>query len=144
MSGGNDKPFAQEGYDFMAAVFEVHKVLGGGLGEEIYQQSLQVELGLRGIPYDKKHELLVYYKGHQLEKKYIPDLYVFDRIVVELKSVSAVAPEHEAQLINYMRITRRPVGYLVNFGPMKRVEWKRFVCSEYLESTENPLEPPLH
>ena len=144
MSGGNDKPFAQEGYDFMAAVFEVHKVLGGGLGEEIYQQSLQVELGLRGITYDKKQELLVYYKGHQLEKKYIPDLYVFDRIVVELKSVSGLAPEHEAQLINYMRITRRPVGYLVNFGPMKKVEWRRFVCSEYLESTENPLEAPLH
>lgn len=136
MSGGNDKPFAQEGYDFMAAVFEVHKALGAGLSEEIYQESLQIELGLRGIPFDEKRELRVFYKGHELEKTYIPDLIVFRRIVVELKSVSRLAPEHEAQLMNYRRITRQPVGYFVNFAPMQKVEWKRFICSEYLQSAE--------
>jgi GxxExxY protein len=85
--------------------------------EEIYQQSLEIELQLRGIPFHLKQELTVYYKGRALEKKYIPDLFVY-RIVAELKAVSALCPEHEAQLLNYMRITRSPVGYLINFGPI--------------------------
>ena len=74
----------------------------------------------------------VYYKGQLLDKKYIPDLIVHDRIMVELKSVSRLAPEHEAQLLNYMRVTRQPVGYLINFGPVGKLEWKRFILSEFL------------
>ena len=128
----DDKPLAKEGYALMGAAFEVHRELGGGLAEEIYQQSLQIELGIRGIPFRAKQELVAFYKGVALEKKYVPDLYVFDKIVVELKSVSALAPEHEAQLMNYMRITRHPVGYLINFAPIQKVEWSRFVLSEYV------------
>ncbi|HEY2881311.1 MAG TPA: GxxExxY protein [Pirellulales bacterium] len=129
-----DKPLAQQGYDLMAAVFEVHRELGGGLSEEIYQQSLEIELGLRNLPSHSKKELAVYYKGRRIVKAYFPDLLVCERILVELKSVKELAAEHEAQLINYMRITRLPVGYLVNFGPTTKVQWKRFVLSEYLKS----------
>ena len=107
---GGDQPFAQEGYDLMGAAFEVHNVQGGGLSEEIYQQSLEVELELRGIPFRSKQELTVFYKQKPLERKYIPDLFVFERIVVELKAVSDLCAEHEAQLMNYMRITQQPVG----------------------------------
>lgn len=57
---------------------------------------------------------------------------MFERIVLEIKSIKQLLPEHEAQLINYMRITRQPVGYLVNFGPIGKVEWKRFVISEFI------------
>jgi len=119
--------FAQEGYDLMAAAFAVHDENGGGLLEEIYQESFEIELSLRGIPFKAKQELAVFYKGRELKKRYIPDLYVFDGVIAELKAVSALLPEHEAQLINYMRLAKKPVGYLINFGPLKGVEWKRYV-----------------
>lgn len=133
MSGDDtDKPFAEEGYALMAAAFEVHNIQGGGLLEEIYQQSLEIELELRGIPFLSKAELKVFYKDRPLKKTYIPDLLVHSRIMVELKYVSSLVPEHEAQLLNYMRITRHPVGYLINFAPLGKIEWKRFVLSEFL------------
>lgn len=116
----------------MGAAFEIHNVLGGGLLEEIYQQSLEIELALRQIPYRRKEELKVYYKGNELEKRYIPDLIVFERIVVELKAVSEIAHEHEAQLMNYMRVTRSPIGYLINLGPIGKLQYKRFILSEFL------------
>lgn len=115
----------------IGAAFEVHNELGGGLSEEIYQQSLEIELAIRGIPYEGKQELKVYYKGRELEKKYIPDLFVLEKIVVELKSVSEIAQGHEAQIINYMRITKQPIGYLINFGPIGKLQYKRFILSEY-------------
>jgi GxxExxY protein len=127
-----DQPFSEEGYALMGAAFEVHNTLGGGLLEEIYQQSLEIELSLRGIPFHPKQELLVYYKDKPLEKKYVPDLFVFDSIVVELKAVAALSADHEAQLINYMRISRSPIGYLINFGPIGKLEYKRFILSEFL------------
>lgn len=127
------KPYSKEGYELMGAAFEVYNVVGFGLLEEVYQESLEIELELRGIPFRKKEELLLSYKGRTLVKRYIPDLFVFDGIVVELKSVSALAPEHEAQLFNYMRIAKLPVGYLINFGAKGELEWKRFVLSEYVK-----------
>ena len=116
----------QEGYDLMGAAFEVYNVLGYGMAEEIYQQSLEIELGLRKIPFQSKAELDVTYKDQKLTTTYRPDLLVFE-IVVELKAVKTLAPEHEAQLFNYMRISNRKVGYLMNFGASAELEWKRFV-----------------
>jgi GxxExxY protein len=127
-------PFAQLGYDFMGACFEVHHALGGGLLEEIYQESLELELMMRQIPFASKQELVVYYKEHQLNKRYVPDFVVAKHIVVEIKAVESLCEKHEGQLFNYMRITRKPVGYLVNFAPIAKVEWKRFALSEYLDT----------
>lgn len=123
----DDSLFSKEGYALMAAAFEVHNEQGGGLAEEVYQESFELELGDCGIPFVPKQELVIFYKGRQLKKRYVPDLCVHEGIVAELKSVSALAPEHEAQLINYMRLSKKRVGYLINFGPIKGVEWKRFV-----------------
>ncbi len=128
----SDQPFAQEGHDLIGAAFEVHDVQGGGLSEEIYQQSLELELKSRSIPFRRKQELAVYYKGQELQKEYIPDLFVFERIVVELKAVAALCPDHDAQIINYMRITKQPIGYLINFGPIGKLQYKRFILSEFL------------
>lgn len=128
----SDQPFAREGYELMAAAFEVHNVQGGGLLEEIYQQSLELELERRNIPFRRKLELTVYYKDKELEKKYIPDLFVFDKIVVELKAVTEMGAGHEAQIVNYMRITKQPIGYLINFGPIGKLKYKRFILSEFL------------
>lgn len=131
-----DQPFAQEGYALMAAAFEVHREVHGGLLEDIYQESLEEELRLRDIPFTARQELAIFYKGRELKKRYIPDLYVFGEIVVELKSVAALLPEHTAQLINYMRLARKPVGYLINFGPLGKVEWKRYVLREFIREEE--------
>ena len=120
----------------MSAAFEVYNEQGYGLAEEIYQESLEMELELRGIAFLAKQELACHYKNRELKKRYIPDLFVFGCLVVELKSVSQLAPEHEAQLLNYMRITRHPVGYLVNFGHKDTLEWKRFILSEFIMEGE--------
>jgi GxxExxY protein len=127
-----EKPFAEEGYALMGAAFEVHRTLGGGLLEEIYQESMEIELELREIPFRSRQELAVHYKDRRLKKRYIPDLFVFGQIVVELKAVSSLTTDHEAQLMNHMRITRQPIGYLVNFGPIGKLEWKRMILSEFL------------
>jgi len=108
--------FQQQGYDFMAAAFEVHREMGHGFGEEVYQESLELELHQRNIPFAAKPKLPLSYKQQVLKKHYEADLIVLGEIVVELKAVKALAPEHEAQLINYLRGTRKRVGYLVSFG----------------------------
>ena len=117
----------QEGYDLMGAAFEVYNVLGYGMAEEIYQQSLEIELGLRQIQFLSKNGLEVYYKDRKLTTVYRPDLLVFNEIVVELKAVGNLVSEHEAQLFNYMRISNKKVGYLINFGTAKDLQWKRFI-----------------
>lgn len=119
-----------EGYRFMGAAFEVYNVLGYGMAEEIYQQSLVIELSLREIPFQSKRELAVFYKDRRLDTCYRPDLIVFDSIVVELKALAALTTDHEAQLFNYLRIAGQPVGYLLNFGKKGDLEWKRFILSD--------------
>ena len=123
-----------EGYQLMGAAFEVYNQLGYGMAEEIYQQSLEIELSLREIPFQSKRELDVFYKDRRLDTHYRPDLVVYGAIIVELKAISDLAPDHEAQLFNYMRIARQQVGYLVNFGKKGDLEWKRFILSD-LRST---------
>lgn len=119
--------FKQEGYDLMGAAFEVYNVFGYGMAEEIYQQSLEIELKLRDIPFQSKAELSVSYKDHLLSAFYRPDLLAYDGIVVELKAAKALAPEHEAQLFNYLRISKMRVGYVINYGNATKLEWKRII-----------------
>ena len=124
--------YKEEGYRLMGAAFEVYNDRGYGMGEELYQECLEIELELRQIPFTAKQELRCFYKSRELKKRYIPDLFVFDCLVVELKAVSQLSPENDAQLINYLRITRQPVGYLVNFGSKGGLEWKRMILSEFV------------
>ena len=121
-----------ESYRMLGAAFEVYNDRGHGLSEEIYQECMEIELELQGIPFRAKQELACFYKGRELKKRYVPDLLVFGEILAELKSVSQLLPEHEAQLVNYMRITKRPLGYLINFGKKGGVDYRRFILSEYL------------
>jgi GxxExxY protein len=115
----------QEGYDFMAAAFEVYNELGHGFSEEIYQESLEGELLARGIPFIAQPEIPIFYKGQKLRKRLRPDLLVFGEIVVELKAVSALVAEHHTQLLNYLKASGKPIGYLVNFSHPEKLEWKR-------------------
>ena len=137
MTINNSEYLGAEGYALIGAAFEVHRELGGGMSEEIYQESFELELGFRSIEFIPKGELQLYYKGHLLEKKYYPDLLVSGEVIAELKSVKALNAEHERQLLNYMRITRKAIGYLVNFGPLEKLEWKRFILKEYIQNETN-------
>ena len=120
-----DKPLQQEGYDFMAAAFEVYNEMGHGFTEDIYQESLEDDLSSRSIPFAAQPEITIFYKGKPLRRRLRPDLLVFNDVVVELKAVSCLVPEYEAQLLNYLKAARKPVGYLVNFGHTEKLEWKR-------------------
>lgn len=131
----NTEYLGNEGYALMGAVFEVYKEMGVGLSEEIYQESLEMELADLGIPFSSKQTLRVYYKGRELKKRYIPDLVVHGAIMTELKAVKAILPEHEQQLLNYMHVTRSAVGYLINFATPKAVEWKRFILQDYVPAS---------
>jgi GxxExxY protein len=122
----NPEPMQQEGYDFMAAAFEVYNDMGNGYTEDIYQEALELELTDRKLPFQSQAELSIRYKGKPLKKKFRPDLLIFSDLVVELKAASALTSEHEAQLLNYLNATGKPVGYLVNFGCRDKLEWKRF------------------
>ena len=93
----------------------VHSELSWGLLEAVYQEALHLELLDRGIDNLREQEVPVYYKSHVLDKMYKMDI-VVDDIIVELKSVTKLAPEHRAQLCNYLRLTRKPLGLLINFG----------------------------
>ena len=128
-----------EGYRFMGAAFEVFNQLGYGMAEEIYQQSLEIELSLRGIRFQSKRELVEYYKDRRLGTHYRPDLTVCDAIVVELKAISDLNSDHEAQLFNYMRIARQQVGYLLNFGKKDGLQWKRFILTDLHSLGEEEL-----
>jgi GxxExxY protein len=123
----DQKLYQQEGYDFMAAAFEVYNEMGSGFLEEVYHESLEIELANRGIPFVSKPKLTIHFKGHPLKKQYEADLIVIGEIVVELKAHKTLLPEHEAQLLNYLKATRKRVGYLLNYGAFPRLQWKRLV-----------------
>lgn len=121
--------YKQEGYDLVGAALEVYNNLGSGFLEEIYQESLELELKLQGIPFISQPQLNIHYKGYRLEKYYRPDLYAYNGIVVELKAVKELNLIFEAQLLNYLKATQRPVGYLINFGSSEGLQWKRMICT---------------
>ena len=108
--------YPEECYTINGALFEVHKELGPGLLEKVYQEALEKELELQGIPFEREKNFTIMYKGEALEQKYIADFVIYDKIVVELKAVDELLPVHTAQVINYLAITGYKLGLLVNFN----------------------------
>lgn len=107
--------YTRKVYQIIGAAMEVHSELGWGLLEAVYQESLHLELLDRGIENQREKEIQVYYKNHLLDKRYKMDI-VVDDIIIELKSATQLVPAHRAQLCNYLRLTRKPLGLLINFG----------------------------
>ena len=118
--------FEQETQNIIKACYEVHNVLGRGFTEPIYQVALETELQLQGIPYERESYIPFYYKGVEHNNLLRPDFVCYGHIIVELKAVSELLPEHEAQLINYLKAADVPVGLLINFG-QEKVQIKRRV-----------------
>jgi GxxExxY protein len=98
----------------IGAAIEVHRHLGPGFLEGVYREALGVELGLRGIPFQRERRVLVDYKGFVVGEGFI-DLLVGDRVVVELKAVKALAPIHDAQAISYLKAAELELALLINF-----------------------------
>ena len=114
-------------YKIRGALFEVYKEKGSGFLEDVYQECLEIELGLQEIPFDAQYPLKLKYKGRPLQKKYIPDFICFGKIIVEIKAVKELNDEHRAQIYNYLRATGYKLGLLVNFGHYPQVQIERIV-----------------
>lgn len=108
--------YEEETKQIIGAFYEVHNQLGCGFLEPIYQEALAIEFGLMGIPFEKEKQLRITYKNRILNKYYQADFICFDKIIVEVKALSALCSEHEAQLLNYLKTTGFRIGFLVNFG----------------------------
>lgn len=117
--------YEEESYVVKGAVFEVYKAMGAGFLEAVYQECLEEELKVRGIPFVAQPKIKISYKGRMLHQSYRADIVCYDKIILELKAVSALLPEHSAQLFNYLRATKMKLGFLVNFGHYPGVEIKR-------------------
>ena len=109
----------------LSAAFEVSNTLGAGFLEKVYERALQKELTLRGLHVLAQPALLVHYKGDPVGE-YYPDLLVEDALLIELKSVDRLAPEHTAQCLNYLRASGKKVCLLINFRN-PRLDWKRLI-----------------
>jgi GxxExxY protein len=111
-----DLLYKQEVYQVVGAAMEVHRQLGCGFLEPVYQEALSFEFKSRGIPFVPQAELSIKYKDVILNKKYIADFIVFEKIIIELKAISELTATDEAQLLNYLRASGFQLGVLINFG----------------------------
>ncbi len=121
-----DLIYKKESYEVVGACMEVHKRLGCGFLEPVYQEALSIELRRQSIPYIQEKELEIFYKDEKLSQKYFADFICFDKILLELKALENLTKNNEAQVINYLKITNFKLGLLVNFGGSS-LEYKRLV-----------------
>ncbi len=103
-----------EVYAIVGAAIEVHRELGEGFLEVVYQEAMGIELGCRNIPFESQKLLAVFYKGRQLEKEYIADFICYDQIIVELKALDRLTSKERSQILNYLKATGLKVGVLIN------------------------------
>jgi hypothetical protein len=115
-------------YAIIGGAMEVHRLLGCGFLETVYQEALEIELRDRSIPFRAHPEFRVSYKGYELQAYYKPDFICFDEVVVELKALGRLTSIEEAQVINYLKVTGLHTGLLLNFGA-RSLEQRRFIFS---------------
>jgi GxxExxY protein len=118
--------YAEEVFGIQGAVFAVYRAMGAGFLEAVCQECLTLEFAERRIPFEAQRPLRLNYKGCPLRQSYTPDFVCLEKIIVELKAVSALAAEHKAQTFNYLRASGLRLGLLVNFGTTPRVQIERF------------------
>lgn len=113
-------------YKIIGAAMEVHKELGCGFLEAVYQEALGREFTAQDIPYKSQPVVQVFYKGKPLNKTYQPDFVCYDEVLIEIKAISNLSGPEEAQILNYLKATGLKVGLLLNFGA-RSLEHRRFV-----------------
>ncbi len=120
--------------DIIGCAIEVHKYFGPGLLENVYEQCLALELLRKGFDVQKQISMPVQYDGHIFENAYRIDLWVNKKVVIELKTVEKVLPVHEAQILSYMRLSKSPLGLLINFNEtLLKNGVKRFAYTEFAD-----------
>jgi GxxExxY protein len=119
--------YRKEVYEIVGAAIEVHKELGHGFLEPVYQKALEIELSMQKILFEPQKRLKIFYKGIDLDKDYIPDFVCFDKIIVEIKALDRLTSKETSQLLNYLKATGLRVGLLINFGSKGKLEWERFI-----------------
>lgn len=115
-----------EVFRIQGAAFAVSNGLGHGFLEAVYQECLAIEFAERGIPFRAEPKLALNYRGIALRQSYSPDFVCFDSIIVELKALRGLLPEHRAQVLNYLKASGLKVGLLINFGGGPKVQVERF------------------
>ena len=112
-------------HNIIGAAMEVHRHLGSGFLESVYEESLAIEFSLRNIKFERQKSLDIIYKGKKA-KQFVCDFFVDRKVIVELKAVKGLYVSDEAQLLNYLKATKSKVGLLVNFG-QSSLKYKRMV-----------------
>ena len=121
--------FKEESYKIIGAAMEVHRLLGCGFVEPVYQEALEKEFTLRGIPFEREKELGINYKGYTLTKTFRADFICYNKNILELKAVKEFTDEHYAQIYNYLRASGMDLGLLINFGTAS-IEFQRVPASK--------------
>ena len=127
--------YPKESYDIIGCMMRVHRELGCGFLEKVYQEALEHEFIANGIPYKREVNLKIYYRGVPLQQEYIVDFVCYDKIIVELKAISKLSDIEKAQVINYLKATGYELGILANFGETS-LRTERF-CNIKKESKPN-------
>ena len=135
-----DLIYKDESFKIIGACFEVYNQKGFGFTEPIYQECLQHEFDLQSIPFIPQPELPMTYKGMPLVQKFKPDFICFEKIIVEIKSVSALTHAHRAQTINYLHATGFELGLLVNFGQFPKLVHERLAHNKRNPAARNVYE----
>ena len=118
--------YADETYALIGLCMKVHRELGCGFLEPVYQEAFEMLLKMEGIPYQREKMLPIYFLGQKLNKEYYADFVCYDKIILEFKAVSALTTAHEAQLMNYLKASKMKLGLLCNFAEPSFV-YRRFV-----------------
>ena len=119
--------YREECYAIQGAVFEVYREMGCGFLEAVYQECMERELTSRNIPFIAQQQLKPVYKSEPLKQVYVPDMICYEKIIVELKAVKAIGPEHKAQTFNYLKASNLRLGLIVNFGHYPKAEIERII-----------------
>ena len=113
----------------IGAALEVHRVLGPGFLEAVYEEAFCIELDRVGLKYKRQEELRIPYKDCILKQRYRADLIVEEKIIVDNKATKGIGEIDQAQLFNYLKATKLKVGLIINFGEL-RLRWKRIICEK--------------
>lgn len=117
--------FKDEVYRIIGAAMNVSNTLGCGFLEPIYQECLEIEFSKCKVPFESQKRIQIFYKDKVLTKEYIADFLCYDGIIVEIKAIKKITDVEEAQLMNYLKATKLPLGLIINFGS-KKMEWRRY------------------
>ncbi|MCF6307533.1 MAG: GxxExxY protein [Flavobacteriaceae bacterium] len=127
------KEVTQMSYEIVGCAIRVHKELGPGLLESIYEKCLKYELELNGFEVIQQQKIPIKYRGKEMDVDLRLDLLVNDTIIIELKAIENVLPVHEAQLLTYMKLLKKPQGLLINFFTDKITKTVKPFVNEYFE-----------